>query len=200
MNQADFRAGQRWRVIKEGAYLWGWQPCGPGAQQGWRQTLAVGTILTCSGSSMSSGDGVPIVKWADEHGKPLAGDCEFQPAIGSMWSSAPADGYLEIVLPASVKSFDEVKAWTSYERCVAVENYGYKVDDWEAFAQNAPAALVARAEQFKRAQKVPSVIWDPHDNDDGYLLVCDGRWPRDVIELCERISGTAIDGPLRVEA
>lgn len=199
MNQANFRAGQRWRVIKAGASLWGWKPCGPGAQQGWRQELAVRTILTCNGSAMSGGDGVPIIKWSDEHGKPLAGDCEFQPATGGMWSSAPADGYLELILPDSVKSFDEVRSWTNYERCMAVQNYDYKVDDWETFAKDAPAALVTRAEQFKKAQKVPSVIWDPNDDDDGYMVVCDGRWPADVLELCGRIAETATEGPLSVK-
>lgn len=200
MHQTFFRDGQRWRVIKAGASLWGWKPCGPGARQGWRQELAVDTVITCAGRSMSSGDGVPLIKWTDENGNHLAGDCEFRPETGGMWASAPADGYLELVLPASVKSFDEVRAWTDHERCKAVENYDYKVDDWGTFAKNAPARLLARAEKFKKDQKEPSVIWDPNDDVDGYLLVCDGRWPADVMELCERIAETATEGPLSVKA
>lgn len=199
MKQGYFRAGQRWRVIKAGGSLFGWQPC-PGGQQGWRQDLAVGTVITCNGRSMSGGDGVPIIKWSDENGKPLAGDCEFHPQTGGMWASAPADGYLELVLPTSVQSFDEIRSWTDYERCMAVQNYDYKVDDWDTFVKAAPAELVARAQQFKKDQKEPSVIWDPNDDEDGFLLVCDGRWPNDVMELCGRVAESATEGPLAVKS
>lgn len=149
---------------------------------------------------MSGGDGVPIIKWSDENGKPLAGDCEFHPQTGGMWASAPADGYLELVLPTSVQSFDEIRSWTDYERCMAVQNYDYKVDDWDTFVKAAPAELVARAQQFKKDQKEPSVIWDPNDDEDGFLLVCDGRWPNDVMELCGRVAESATEGPLAVKS
>lgn len=200
MKQLDFRDGQRWRVIKAGGSLWGWKSAGPHAQEGWRQDLAVGTIITCKGRSMSGGDGVPLIKWGDENGNYLAGDCEFRPETGGMWASAPADGYLELVLPTSVKTFDEVRAWTDYERCMAVENYDYKVDDWVTFAGSAPKALVDRASKFKKDQKEPTVIWDPNDDEDGYLLVCDGRWPKEALELCGRIAESATEGPLSVKA
>lgn len=97
MKQGDFKEGQKWRVISEGASLWGMQPDGPYAQRGWGMALPVGTILTCGGVHWTHGDGVPIVKWRDAEGNWLANDCEFKPSVGGMWSSAPQDGYLELV-------------------------------------------------------------------------------------------------------
>jgi hypothetical protein len=60
--------------------------------------LRVGTVLACSGIEWTYGDGVPVVKWLDECGKWLANDCELRPATANMWSSAPQDGYLELVV------------------------------------------------------------------------------------------------------
>jgi hypothetical protein len=97
MKQSDFKEGQKWRVIKAGAQLQGMQPVDRYAQQGWSMKLAVGTVLTCAGSKWTFGDGVPVIKWLDENGNYLANDCEFHPAVGGMWASAPADGYLELV-------------------------------------------------------------------------------------------------------
>lgn len=96
LTRADFCEGRKFRVIKAGAKLQGMQPV-RGGQQGWAQSLAVGTILTCAGKSMTFGDGVPIVKWTDENGKFLANDCEFKPSLGGMWSSYPNPEFLEAV-------------------------------------------------------------------------------------------------------
>jgi hypothetical protein len=93
----DFCKGTRWRVIRSGARLWGWTSI-PGGQQGWGLDLPLGMILTCEGSSMTSGDGVPAIKWTDENGKFLVSDCTFRPVKGGMWGGqVPADGYLEPV-------------------------------------------------------------------------------------------------------
>ncbi len=99
MSAVKFEKGKRYRVIRAGAHLTGMQPAGRNAQQGWRQDLNVGDILTCSGSSMTFGDGVPALKWTDENGDWLANDCTFTPVQGGMWGGqVPEDGYLEEVL------------------------------------------------------------------------------------------------------
>jgi len=93
-----FEKGKRYRVIKSGARLTGMQPIRTGSFQGWRMDLAVDDIITCLGKSMTMGDGVPALKWADENGAPLANDCLFKPTQGGMWSGqVPEDGYLEEV-------------------------------------------------------------------------------------------------------
>lgn len=94
----NYEKGRRYRVVRAGARLRGMQPAGRGCQRGWRKDLAVGEILTCSGTSMTFGDGVPALKWADEDGKWLANDCIFDPVAGGMWSGQkPVEGYLELV-------------------------------------------------------------------------------------------------------
>lgn len=94
-----FEKGKRYRVIRPGARLSGMQPARPGTLQGWKRDLAVGDILTCLGTSMTRGDGVPAVKWADENGEQLAVDCTFDPVSGGLWSGqVPVDGYLEETL------------------------------------------------------------------------------------------------------
>lgn len=200
MKQANFRDGQRWKVIKAGASLWGWRPCGPGAQEGWRHNLSVGDIITCRGRSMSGGDGVPLIKWADADGKHLTGDCEFNPHTGGMWSSAPADGYLELVLQDGIKSEDEIQTWTSYECCKAAEVYGYSVQPWDAFKANAPAELIERAEKYLAGVETPTVIWDPNGNSNGFLVVARGPWPDEIRELCSVIAEDATEGPFAVRA
>lgn len=98
MNRRDYKKGQRYRVVKAGAHLHGMQPVAPCVQQGWRKDLKVGDILTCQGESMTFGDGVPALKWADEDGQWLANDCLFSPIQGGMWGGqVPEDGYLEPV-------------------------------------------------------------------------------------------------------
>jgi hypothetical protein len=99
MRARDYKKGQRYRVIREGARLRGMQPVGPHTQQGWRRELEVGDVITCLGTSMTFGDGVPAVKWGDEDGAWLANDCIFSPASGGLWGGQPpADGYLEEVV------------------------------------------------------------------------------------------------------
>lgn len=91
----DYTKGSRWRVVRAGAQLWGWEPIA-GGFQGWGRDLVVGRILTCAGSSMTSGDGVPAIKWLDEKGAMLAVDCCFKPVKGGMWGGqVPEDGFLE---------------------------------------------------------------------------------------------------------
>jgi hypothetical protein len=93
---SDFKEGTRWRVVKEGAKLWGMKPIAPYTQQGWGRDLVVGDVLTCGGSGWTGGDGVPAIKWCGADGEWLANDCLFAPVKGGMWGGqVPADGYLE---------------------------------------------------------------------------------------------------------
>jgi len=95
----EYVKGARYRVIREGAYLVGMQPVGRGVRQGWKQTLAVGTVLTHGGRSMTSGDGVPIDKWLDEDGKWMADDCQLLPSAPgcTIWTERPDPSLLEPV-------------------------------------------------------------------------------------------------------
>lgn len=93
-----YEKGRRYRVVRDGARLTGMQPIDRNAQQGWRKDLVVGDILTCLGTSMTRGDGVPALKWGDETGQWMANDCIFSPVSGGIWSGqVPVDGYLEEV-------------------------------------------------------------------------------------------------------
>lgn len=93
---SDFKQGTRWRVVREGARLWGMVPIAPYAQQGWQRQLRVGDVLTCGGMGMTFGDGVNAIKWLGENGEWLANDCLFEPVKGGMWGGqVPGDGYLE---------------------------------------------------------------------------------------------------------
>jgi hypothetical protein len=91
-----FAAGRRFRVARPGCRLVGMQPDGPGCQRGWARDLAVGDVLTCAGESMTSGDGVPAVKWRGAAGEWLANDCTFWPVVGGLWGGQlPPPGALE---------------------------------------------------------------------------------------------------------
>lgn len=92
-----FKKGEQYRVTKPGASLSGWKPVAPYCQDGWGRPLEVGEILTCAGTSMSQGDGVPLVKWLDKDGEWVANDCEFHPSVGGMWALRPDSSYLELV-------------------------------------------------------------------------------------------------------
>ena len=89
-----FVRGERYRVVKEGGYLRGFRPIGPGMETLWRKDLRIGDVITCASSAFTAGDGVPIIRWRDADGKPLANDCEFQPDNGRMWGSFSAEGFL----------------------------------------------------------------------------------------------------------
>jgi hypothetical protein len=94
----DYTKGSQWRVVQPGAHLWGMVAAGRGCYDLWRQELQVGDIIICDGISMTSGDGVPAVKWLDQNGKMLAVDCCFMPVKGGMWGGqVPQDGFLEPV-------------------------------------------------------------------------------------------------------
>lgn len=91
-----YEKGRKYRVVKPGAKLSGYKPTAPYVQEGWSKRLEVGEILTCAGSNMTMGDGVPALKWNDEHGKWIANDCLFRPVKGGMWGGqVPEDGFLE---------------------------------------------------------------------------------------------------------
>jgi len=94
----QFKAGRKFRVVKAGCRLTGMQAARGGGQQGWARDLAVGEVLTCLGESMTFGDGVPAVKWADADGRHMAADCTFdlEQVVGGMWGGQlPAPGLVE---------------------------------------------------------------------------------------------------------
>lgn len=94
----QYEKGKKYRVVKEGAKLWGMKPVAPYCETSWGKDLEVGEVLTCAGTSMTFGDGVPALKWKDENGNHLANDCCFKPAKGGMWGGEiPEDGFLEEV-------------------------------------------------------------------------------------------------------
>jgi hypothetical protein len=91
-----FTKGRRFRVAAAGVTLHGTQPVRGGGHQGWKKVLSVGDVLTCDGTSMTSGDGVPAVKWRGAGGEYLAGDCTAARVIGGTWDGqVPAPGQLE---------------------------------------------------------------------------------------------------------
>ena len=94
-----YEKGKQYRVIKDGAHLSGMRPVAPYTHQGWRMNLSLGQVITCDGTSMTFGDGVPALKWSDENGNYLASDCLFSPVKGDIiWGGqVPADGFLEAV-------------------------------------------------------------------------------------------------------
>jgi hypothetical protein len=93
-----YERGRKYRVIKAGAKLSGTKPVAPYCSQGFGKRLEVGEVITCAGSAMTFGDGVPALKWNDENDKWIANDCLFSPVKGGMWGGQiPEDGYLEEV-------------------------------------------------------------------------------------------------------
>lgn len=96
MNRRDYIKGEKYRVVRAGAYLRGMTTVGRGVFNGWRRDLQVGDVITCLGESWTMGDGVPAIKWGDETGEWLANDCTFQPCGGGLWGGqVPLPGYLE---------------------------------------------------------------------------------------------------------
>jgi hypothetical protein len=95
--QHDYAAGQRYRVIRDGAYLDGWRPLDAHSHRAWNLPLRQGTVLTCQGRSMTMGDGMPVVKWAAANGQWLARDCEFHPGK----NLRPDHTYLELLTEES---------------------------------------------------------------------------------------------------
>lgn len=94
----QFVRGKKFRVIAEGSYIHGMVPIAPYCQQGFSEPLAVGTILTCAGESMTYGDGVPAIKWLREDGKPICNDAIFSNVVGGMWGGqVPEPGWMEPV-------------------------------------------------------------------------------------------------------
>jgi hypothetical protein len=93
-----YEKGRRYRVVKAGAKLSGMKPVAPYCEQGWGKELEIGEVITCAGTAMTFGDGVPAMKWHDADGRWLANDCLFSPVKGGMWGGqVPEDGYLEEV-------------------------------------------------------------------------------------------------------
>jgi hypothetical protein len=94
----QFVRGAKFRIVKAGANISGMVPIAPYTQQGFREGLAVGTVLQCAGSSMTSGDGIPAIKWLREDGKSICNDAVFSHVQGGMWSGQyPAPGWMELI-------------------------------------------------------------------------------------------------------
>lgn len=160
-NQSDFKPGTKWRVTRPGATLHGMKPAGPYAQQGWREVLEVGTILTVNRTSMSFGDGVPIVKWLDAGGKWIANDCEFSPSTGGMWHQVPDLRYLTPWSP-------EIEAWFTYNGALDHRDH-FEASVRFAWIEAEAVQLIARAAEHQGQW----VLWDPEANPDGFMLVGD---------------------------
>jgi len=92
--QHPYAKGGRYRIIKDGARLWGWKPI-TGGWQGWGRAVPVGEVLTCKGwrPGMGSDPGPDIVQWED----PVGTFVEFHPSAGKGWFTRPDDSYLELV-------------------------------------------------------------------------------------------------------
>ena len=52
----------------------------------WRKDLRIADVISCRGVGFTARAGVPIVRWLDADGAPLANDCA--------WGSLPAEGFL----------------------------------------------------------------------------------------------------------
>ncbi len=78
----------------------------------------------------------------------------------------------------------------------ALEAYGYRLDRWAAFESDAPAALVERAREYVPGQHDPHVVWDPDDDEDGWMIL--SSEPLDMArETCRMIyDGAPETGPL----
>lgn len=163
MKQSDFKAGQKWRVVKDGAGLRGMQPCGPGAQQGWSRSLEIGTILTCAGSKWTFGDGVPIIKWLDENGQHLANDCEFAPSRGGIWASTPCAEYL---FPVS----DDVDDWYTVNGALD-HTTTFEASVRAAWCDEGFEAQCDRLIERASEQEGEWIVWNPEDNENGFLLI-----------------------------
>lgn len=158
MIQQDFKKGQQWRVNRDGCYLVGMRPLAPYAQTGWRQEAPHNTVLTCAGSLMTQGDGVPVIKWLDRDGNWLANDCEFRPSGGGMWANAPLDGTLA--------------PWS--DATITVTSYNYGLDQRvfmkelaaEVFEPEVLEKFLARLAETEGRW----VLWDPDADEQGFLL------------------------------
>jgi hypothetical protein len=89
-----YAPGAKFRVIKEGARLTGWQPAGPSSHRGWRQDLHIGDVIECTGvgPGWGSDPGFGV-----EFKVPGVNSVDFQPSVGGIWNYRPAPGYLEPV-------------------------------------------------------------------------------------------------------
>jgi hypothetical protein len=87
----QYRAGMKFRVIKEGCELSGWKSGGPSWFSGWRQVLHIGDVIEVQsvGAGFGSDPGYGV------HFKADAIYAEFHPSTGGMWAYQPAPGYLE---------------------------------------------------------------------------------------------------------
>ena len=61
--------GERYTVVRDGGYLRGLWPAGPGMEALWRKDLRIGDVITCASSAFTAGDGVPIIRWRDADGE-----------------------------------------------------------------------------------------------------------------------------------
>jgi hypothetical protein len=92
----EYAPGRRFRVVKEGLRLSGWQPK-PGYQQGWGQTLHVGDVVTCLGYGAGWGSDPGYgIEWTTEEAKAAhAFSLDTSPSVGGAFDYRPPMGYLE---------------------------------------------------------------------------------------------------------
>lgn len=95
----EYKVGAKFRVIRGGARLSGFKPIAPYTQQGWRQDLAVGDVIECTGygPGWGSDPGYGIGFTSEQSLAEHVNAVDFWPSAGGPFSFRPAPGYLESV-------------------------------------------------------------------------------------------------------
>ena len=108
-------------------------------EEGWSKRLEPGEILTCRGESMTSGDGVPAIKWQDGNGKEMASDCCFREVHGHpLWGGqAPRRGLVVPLDPSPAKAEEPTKVgpFTEEELCELLSAAQLALADADMFDQ-----------------------------------------------------------------
>ena len=90
---AQFAAGKKFRVIREGARLHGWTHH-PGYHTGTAIDLKVGDVI----ESLGYGPGIGSDPGYGIHWKGDAAYLQFSPSTGGAWAYHPAEGWVEEVV------------------------------------------------------------------------------------------------------
>jgi hypothetical protein len=93
----EYAPGSRFRVAAEGVTLSGLVPDGPSCWRGWKQALAVGDVVTCTGygAGFGSDPGYGVHFTSERSLAEHAGFCALRPGAGNMFSYRPQPGLLE---------------------------------------------------------------------------------------------------------
>lgn len=93
-----FAPGGRFRVVRTGARLVGWQSM-HGGFRGWVQELEVGDEIVCTGygPGMGSDPGYGVEFTSEKSMADRASKCEFWPTVGGTWAYHPDVSFIETV-------------------------------------------------------------------------------------------------------